>query len=125
MDLAEGTAGPMIDSLFNLLFRCSHRRLTRPVAPIAKPGEPHGRSYVVCLDCGKQFEYDSREMRIGKAIVDSGDAGVIPPDLPPRRTEKLKLALLAALPAALVVGSVWKSNRKDERQRKTSRDSEK
>jgi len=30
----------MIDSVLNLLFRCPHRRLTRPVAPLTKPGEP-------------------------------------------------------------------------------------
>jgi DNA-directed RNA polymerase subunit RPC12/RpoP len=56
----------MIDNLINLLFRCSHRRLTRPVAPITKRGEPHSQSYVVCLDCGKQFEYDTERMRMGK-----------------------------------------------------------
>ena len=53
----------MIDTLLNLLFRCSHRRLTRPVAPITKAGEPHSQSYVVCLDCGKQFEYDLKESK--------------------------------------------------------------
>jgi hypothetical protein len=57
----------MIDSILNLLFRCSHRHLTRPVAPITKAGQPHSQSYVVCLDCGKQFEYDLDEMRIGVA----------------------------------------------------------
>src|ERR1017187_3452124 len=46
----------VIDTLLNLLFRCRHRRLTRPVAPITKAGQPHSQSYVVCLDCGKQFE---------------------------------------------------------------------
>ena len=66
----------MMDSLLNLLFRCSHRRLTRPVAPITKAGEPHSQSYVVCLDCGKQVEYDLQEMRMGKAINHSHDAGV-------------------------------------------------
>src|ERR1035437_2552241 len=63
----------MIDTLLNLLFRCSHRRLTRPVAPITKAGQPHSQSYVVCLDCGKQFEYDLKEMRIGKVIDHSHD----------------------------------------------------
>ena len=54
----------MMDSLLNLLFRCSHRRLTRPVAPITKAGQPHSQSYVVCLDCGKKFSYDWTHMRI-------------------------------------------------------------
>lgn len=58
----------VIDSVLNLLFRCSHRRLTRPVTPTVKAGMPHGQTYVVCLDCGKQFAYDVKEMRIGKQI---------------------------------------------------------
>jgi hypothetical protein len=43
----------MIDTVLNLLFRCPHRRLTRPVAPITKAGQSHSQSYVVCLDCRK------------------------------------------------------------------------
>ena len=58
----------MIDSLFNLLFRCRHRRLTRPITPINAGGVPQGSPYVVCLDCGKRFEYDPENMRIGRAI---------------------------------------------------------
>jgi hypothetical protein len=45
----------MIDTVLNLLFRCPHRRLTRPVTPANKAGVPSGETYVVCLDCGKQF----------------------------------------------------------------------
>jgi hypothetical protein len=101
----------MIDSLLNLLFRCSHRRLTRPVAPITKAGQPHSQSYVVCLDCGKQFEYDLKEMRIGKAIDRSHDGGVVPPNLPKPREAKIKYALLAAVPAAVVLGAVLKSKK--------------
>ena len=79
----------MIDSLVNLLFRCSHRRLTRPFAPITKAGQPHSQSYVVCLECGKQFEYDLNEMRIGKAIDYSHDASVVPPNMPqPLKTKE-------------------------------------
>jgi DNA-directed RNA polymerase subunit RPC12/RpoP len=98
----------VIDTLLNLLFRCSHRRLTRPVAPVTKVGQPHSQSYVVCLDCGKQFEYDLSEMRIGKVIDHSHDAGVVPPKatLPP--TTKVKYAVLAAVPVALVLGAIVK-----------------
>ena len=64
----------MIDKVLNLLFRCSHRRLTRPVAPATKPGQPNSGSYVVCLDCGKQFEYDLKQMRMGKVIDHSQKA---------------------------------------------------
>ena len=102
----------MIGSLLNLLFRCSHRRLTRPVAPITKAGEPHSQSYVVCLDCGKQFEYNLKEMRMGKAINRSHNAGVVPPDLPkPRSETKFKYALLAAVPAAVMLGAVLKGKK--------------
>jgi hypothetical protein len=57
----------MVDTLLNLLFRCPHRSLTRP---ITKVGEP--QSYVACLDCGKKFEYDLTAMHIGKAINSRG-----------------------------------------------------
>jgi DNA-directed RNA polymerase subunit RPC12/RpoP len=98
----------MIDTVLNLLFRCSHRRLTRPLTPITKTGQPHGQSYVVCLDCGKQFEYDLNEMRIGKPIDHSRDAGVLPPNMPKARKTKVKYALMAGVPAAVVLGTLWK-----------------
>jgi hypothetical protein len=102
----------MIDTVLNMLFRCPHRRLTRPVAPITKAGQPHSQSYVVCLDCGKQFEYDLNEMRIGKAIDHSHDAGVVPPNMPKPRKTKIKYALLAVVPAAVVLGAVLKAKKK-------------
>jgi hypothetical protein len=61
----------MIDSLMNLLFRCSHKRLSRPVTPVARNGDSGGETYVVCLDCGKRFSYDTQNMRLGKQIVDA------------------------------------------------------
>ena len=101
----------MIDTVLNLLFRCSHRRLTRPLAPITKPGRPQSQSYVVCLDCGKQFEYDLNEMRMGKAIDHSHDVGVVPPKLPTPRRTKVKYAMLAALPAAVMLGAALKDKK--------------
>jgi len=83
----------MIDTLTNLLFRCPHRRLTRPVSPVSKAGVPHSDAYVVCLDCGKQFAYDVHEMKIGKPIDHSKERGVIAPDMPKPRKSKLKIAL--------------------------------
>ena len=97
----------VIDTVLNLLFRCSHRRLTRPVAPITKAGQPHSQSYVVCLDCGKQFEYDLKLMCMGKAIDRSHDACVVPKDMPLPTTTKVKYAVLAAVPLALVIGSIF------------------
>jgi hypothetical protein len=104
----------MIDAVLNLLFRCPHRRLTRPMAPITKAGQPLSQSYVVCLDCGKQFEYDRTEMRIGKPIAPSNPAGVLPPDLQKPRTGRVKFALLAAMPAAFVLGAVFTGRKKGE-----------
>jgi DNA-directed RNA polymerase subunit RPC12/RpoP len=102
----------MIDNLLNLLFRCSHRRLTRPVAPITKPGQPHSQSYVVCLDCGKQFEYDVSQMKMGKAIDRSHDSGVVPREMPIPRKTKMKYALLTVVPAAVVLGAVLPGKKK-------------
>jgi DNA-directed RNA polymerase subunit RPC12/RpoP len=101
----------MIDTVLNLLFRCSHRRLTRPVAPITRAGQPHSQSYVVCLDCGKQFEYDAKEMRMGRAIDHSHEIGVVPPKPSASGKSKVKYALLAAVPAALVLGAVLKGKK--------------
>jgi hypothetical protein len=102
----------MIDTVLNLLFRCPHQRLTRPMAPITKAGRPHSQSYVVCLDCGKQFEYDLKEMRIGKPIEQSHEAGVVPPNLPTPRKTKTHYALLAALPAAVLLGAALTGKKK-------------
>ena len=58
----------MIDSLFNLLFRCGHGSLSRPVKALNTMGKPEGDSYVVCLECGKQFGYDTAALQIGKPL---------------------------------------------------------
>jgi hypothetical protein len=70
----------VIDTVLNLLFRCSHKRLTRPITPVSKEGERDCGTYVVCLECGKQFAYDLNEMRIGKAVSTSSTVGVSVPD---------------------------------------------
>jgi hypothetical protein len=101
----------MIDSLLNLLFRCPHSRLTRPMAPITKAGQPHSQSYVVCLDCGRQFEYDLSRMRMGKAIDNSNDACVVPKETTSPKAKKVKFALLTAVPAAVVLGAALRSKK--------------
>ena len=101
----------MIDSLANLLFRCSHRRLTRPVAPITRPGQPQSKSYVVCLDCGNQFQYDLEHMKLGKPIERSHTDCVVPADMPQPRGHKAKFALLTAVPAAFALGAFLKSRK--------------
>jgi len=98
----------LIDSLLNLLFRCPHHRLTRPVTPVSKAGQAQGETYVVCLDCGKQFAYDVKEMKIGKPIEHSPDSGVISPDMPKGRDQKMKYALWASVPLAFFAGALLK-----------------
>ncbi len=98
----------MIDSVMNLLLRCSHRRMTRPISPVSKTGEPHGETYVVCLDCGKQFSYDLQKMQIGKPVHSSEASGVLHPDMAPPRRSKLPFAVLAAaLPVGWLLNSAW------------------
>jgi hypothetical protein len=60
----------MLQSLIDTLFGCSHQRTTFPLTPIRRNGadfsgtQPNG-TYVTCLDCGKEFAYDWKAMRIG------------------------------------------------------------
>ena len=101
----------MIDTVLNLLFRCSHQRLTRPVTPVGRGGKPQGETYVVCLDCGKQFSYDTEKMRIGKPIERSHDGGVLHPSMPMPRKKKMKYALWASVPLAMLVGTLMKQKK--------------
>ena len=54
------------------LFGCSHRNRTFPIT--AKPGDRRSQAaaitgtYVVCLDCGKEFPYDWRQMKVVSGI---------------------------------------------------------
>lgn len=106
----------MIDTVLNLLFRCSHRRITRPITPVGKGGVAHGDTYVVCLDCGKQFAYDLERMRIGKSVRSSEVAGVLPPNMPQPRKAKLQMAAVAsAVPLAWLLGSALKARRKRDK----------
>ena len=105
----------MIDTVLNLLFRCAHRRLTRPVTPVARRGADHGETYVVCLDCGKQLLYDLDKMRVGKPLDTSHDSGVLHPEMPPARGKKLRYALVASLPLAVLLGSALKSGKPKEK----------
>jgi len=116
----------MIDSLVNLLFRCSHKRLTRPVTPVSRDGKPHGDTYVVCLDCGKQFRYDLQEMRIGKPLPGASDHGVLPPAAPASRRSKRGLAVMAsAVPLGFIIGAVLSSKRRGKLPQPQAKDSSK
>jgi hypothetical protein len=101
----------MIDTISNLLFRCSHKRLTRPLSAVTRTGEPRGGTYVVCLDCGKQFPYDLQQMRVGRAAPADSSAGVLhPPVVPPK--SKLRYAVWAsAIPAVFFMRKALKQRR--------------
>jgi hypothetical protein len=55
-------------------------------------------------------------MRMGKAIDHSHDACVVPKGMPLPTATKVKYAVLAAVPVALVVGAIFKT-KKSELQR--------
>ncbi len=54
----------MIRAMLSALVACRHRRLTRPITPVHRPGTPAQESYVSCLDCGQRFAYDVENLRI-------------------------------------------------------------
>lgn len=57
-------------SLLRFLFGCDHRHQSRVFTVPRKPVQPRsGQSYVVCLECGAEFEYDLSEMRSGARIA--------------------------------------------------------
>jgi len=63
----------MLQSLLNTLFGCNHRNTTFPLTPARRNAAfsaPGGRigTYVVCLDCGKEFAYNWNDMRVGEPV---------------------------------------------------------
>lgn len=58
----------MMRNMLDVLFGCWHKRYTFPIT--TKPGQRRSEAaavtgtYVVCLDCGKEFPYDWREMKV-------------------------------------------------------------
>jgi len=65
----------MLQSLVNTLFGCAHARTTFPMTParrsnsVAVQNAAHLGTYVVCLDCGREFAYDWQTMRVGPQVV--------------------------------------------------------
>lgn len=55
-------------NLLEWVFGCRHRKVSFPISP--RRGQRHSPAaretgtYVVCLNCGKEFAYDWDEMRI-------------------------------------------------------------
>ncbi len=56
--------------VFELLFGCRHKRITRPITVIRPVTRTKSAgAYVACLDCGRQFHYDLDNMRMGAQIA--------------------------------------------------------
>ena len=55
-------------SFFDLMFGCSHRRLSFPITVRGARRRSKAASvtgtYVVCLECGQEFPYDWKEMKV-------------------------------------------------------------
>ena len=61
----------MFNSLLNTIFGCAHNRTTFPITPSRRSKVSEGMrngTYIVCLDCGKEFDYNWKEMRIGDPV---------------------------------------------------------
>lgn len=58
-----------INSVLEALFGCVHRRTTFPMTPIRRVGSSplqagsESKTYVACLDCGKELPFDWETMR--------------------------------------------------------------
>ena len=68
----------MLQSLVNTLFACNHHRTTFPQTPARRSGyqasgATRSGTYVVCLDCGREFAYDWNEMRVGVRLPNRTD----------------------------------------------------
>ena len=58
------------------LFRCQHRRTTFPITPGRHKAAKTG-TYIVCLDCGREFPYNWQEMRVETPGTSPTVAGAI------------------------------------------------
>lgn len=70
-------------SLFNLVFGCSHKRCSFPLTARGAHRRTEAASvtgtYVVCLDCGKEFPYDWQAMKIIRNKAERSRAMAIVP----------------------------------------------
>jgi len=54
----------MLESIFGMIFGCSHRRVSFPQT---RRGASSA-TYIACLECGKEFAYDWKNMRVGREV---------------------------------------------------------
>jgi hypothetical protein len=69
-------------SFLDVLFGCSHKKLSFPITVRASRSRSHASAvtgtYVVCLDCGQEFPYDWNEMKIVSSNQSSAAARIAP-----------------------------------------------
>ncbi len=53
----------MLTSILNAMFGCSHKRTTFPITARGSQSARKG-TYVCCLDCGEEFDYNWKEMKV-------------------------------------------------------------
>jgi len=57
-----------MSGLLDFLFGCYHKNFSFPITkrrgPRLSPAASVTGTYVVCLDCGKEFPYDWQEMKV-------------------------------------------------------------
>lgn len=90
----------MMNVVLDALFGCSHRRTSFPLTPKTGRGiaSAHRGTYVACLDCGREFEYDWTTMKVDDP-------------LPSKRTEPVVKAAEPRKPAAKLPGFLRFGNR--------------
>jgi hypothetical protein len=66
--IGRNRLGDQRSRLVDALFGCPHKHCTFPItAKSAQPragGQMTAATYIVCLDCGKEFGYDWQKMRV-------------------------------------------------------------
>jgi hypothetical protein len=71
-------------SLLEMVFGCSHKRCSFPITVRGKlrrsPAASITGTYVVCLDCGKEFAYDWQQMKMIRSESDGLDVVPAIPD---------------------------------------------
>ncbi len=62
----------MILNFFDMLFGCWHKNYSFPITAKDRRHMPSAAqatgTYVVCLDCGKEFAYDWQTMKVVNAV---------------------------------------------------------
>ena len=77
----------MWSAVLTVFFGCSHRKTTFPLTVPRKPGSNVDRgTYVVCLECGSEFEYDWQAMKIRKSLTTSRALPLLPRSVESRLT---------------------------------------